>query len=102
MLRQIQKIPLLMSSVIYVTVVTNEKHPTPDATVRPSRLKFGGALFFTLLDLSRSSTRSSVGNCQHQNCRNGNRWLSPNRFRSRPLCQNYQRTTNCRLTPSLE
>ena len=30
-------------------------------------LEFFGALFFTILDLSRSSTRRSIGNCQHQN-----------------------------------
>ena len=28
---------------------------------RPSHLEFGGTLFFTLLDLSRSPTRSSTG-----------------------------------------
>ena len=40
---------------------------------RTSHLEFGGALFLTLLDLSRSSTRSSIGNYQHQNHKNMNK-----------------------------
>ena len=64
-----------------------------DKRFRPSHLEFGGTLslslffsfsfflffsflfffFVSLLDLSRSSSRSSVGKCQHQNHMNRNK-----------------------------